>query len=99
MVEGRPDAGLVPVAEPAPARHARAAAHLRRQHLPRDAGAEDEEDPREGRAVGDAGASAARFGGLRWEEWLDDGPEVVGEEGLGHPIQLSAPTGGFVRRS
>ena len=38
LVQGGPHPGLVPVAQPPPARHARAAAHLRGQQLPGCAG-------------------------------------------------------------
>jgi len=44
VVERLPDARLLPVAQPPPAGHAGAAAHLLRQHLPRDAALEHEED-------------------------------------------------------
>jgi hypothetical protein len=44
-MQAHPDAGSLPVAQPAPARHTRAA-DLRRQHLPWDAGAQDKEDAR-----------------------------------------------------
>ncbi len=43
LVEPAPDAGLLPVAQPPPAGHATAAAHLLGQRLPRQAGAQDEE--------------------------------------------------------
>ncbi len=46
LVEPLPDAGLVPVPQPAPAGHARAAAHLFGQHLPGDAAPQNEQDAR-----------------------------------------------------
>ena len=54
FVEPLPDAGLIPVAQTAPAGHATAAAELPGQHLPGDAG--------EDGAIRDAGPSAAGFG-------------------------------------
>ena len=44
LVELLPDLRLVPIPQPAPAGHARAAAHLPGQHLPGDAAPENEED-------------------------------------------------------
>ena len=42
------DANFLPVAQAAPARHARATFQLLRQHLPGDAAIRYNEDPREG---------------------------------------------------
>src|SRR5436190_10048671 len=64
LVQARPDACLLPVAQAPPAGHAAAAAHLRGQHLPGDAALEHEEDPRQSRAVGHAGPAAFRLGRL-----------------------------------
>ena len=47
FVQPVPDPDFLPVAQSAPAAHARAAAHLLREHLPRDATAEHKEDARE----------------------------------------------------
>ncbi len=82
MVEPRPDAGLVPVAEPAPARHPGAAVHLVGEHLPRDAGAEYEEDAGERGPVRNAWTPTARLGRLGRNERFDDVPEVVGQQRL-----------------
>ena len=43
-VELLPDPGVVPIAEAPPAGHAGAAAHLLREHLPRNAGLQDKEN-------------------------------------------------------
>jgi hypothetical protein len=98
-VERFPDAGLVPVAEAAPVGHPRAAAHLRREHLSGDAGAEDEGGAGEGSAVGYPRASAAWSGWVLREQRLDDGPEGVGEERCGHTVAPRQRSGAFVSRS
>jgi hypothetical protein len=49
----RPDAGLGPVAQPPPTGHAAAATQFLGQHLPGDAGDEDEEDAGEVLTVAD----------------------------------------------
>lgn len=77
-----PDPGLLPVAQPAPAGRTAAAVQLRRQHLPRDAGLEDEDDAGEGGTSGHAGAAALGLGRFLWQERLDGLAEVVGDEGF-----------------
>lgn len=46
-----PHAGLLPVPQPPPAAHARAALHLDRQPLPQDARAQNEQDARQSSLV------------------------------------------------
>ncbi len=79
-----PDTCLLPVTEPAPARHARAAAHLLRQHLPGDAGAQDEEDAGQGGAIRHAGPTALWLRRLGREQRLHHRPERVSDKGLAH---------------
>ena len=71
-----PDAGLLPVAQPPPAGHARAAAQLPRQLLPGDAGLEHEHDALERPPIRDARtagpACTAGLGGR--DQRLDEGP-------------------------
>lgn len=59
-VEPSPDASLLPVAQPAPARHA-AAAQLLRKIFPRNPGLEHEQDPRQGDSVGRTGPATSRL--------------------------------------
>jgi hypothetical protein len=73
-MEPIPHPGLLPVAESAPARHAGAAAQLRRQQLPGDAGFEDEDDPGQGGAVRNPGATTLGLGRFRWQQRGDEGP-------------------------
>ena len=76
--ESLPDAAALPVAQPAPAGHARAAAHLLREHLPGDAALQDEDDPGQAGAVFDGWAAAfAGPGAVAREQWLDDFPQLV----------------------
>src|SRR4051812_21095100 len=72
VVERLPDAGLLPIAQPAPAARPAAAAHLLREHLPRDAALEDEEDAGQRRAVLDRRAAALRAGR---EQGAEKGPQ------------------------
>src|ERR671933_447800 len=51
VVKGLPKARLLPVPQPPPAGHAGAAAHLLREHLPRDTGLQDEQNARECGAI------------------------------------------------
>ena len=89
VVERPPNFGSLPVPEPPPAGHAGAAAHLLRQHLPRDAALEDEEDAGQRCAVLDRRAAALRARRTGREQGAEEGPEGVGNERCCH-----APTGG-----
>ena len=82
FVQLLPDAGRLPVAQPAPAGRAAAAAQLLGQQPPRAAGPEDEDDAGEGGAVRDAGAAALGLRRLLGQERFDGLPEVVGDEGF-----------------
>ena len=81
-MERVPHARLVPVAQPAPAGHAAAAAHLLRQHLPRDAALQDEDDPGQAGPVRHPGVAALGLGSLGREERLDHRPELVTDQRL-----------------
>ena len=86
LVELEPDPMLLPGVESAPAGHATATAHLDGEVFPGDARLEDEQDAGEGLAVVDGLASgvaeAARLRG--WQQGLDEGPQFIGNKGLGH---------------
>jgi len=58
-VDEIPHTGHMPVAQPSPARHPRTAAQFLRQHLPRDACAEDKENAGQACAIRDTRPSAA----------------------------------------
>src|SRR4051794_25158690 len=87
FVEFRPDTGLGPVAEPTPAGHATATAHLLGQILPVNAGLEHKQDTDQRLAILKRGTTRAvgTLGlGSRRQQRLDSYPKVVGQEGLGH---------------
>jgi len=79
-----PDAGLMPIVQPSPTGHAAAAAHLHRKIFPWRAGLEDEEDADEAVAIRDARPTAFGRGLLLGKERLDEFPQFVRNERLGH---------------
>src|SRR5262245_65210178 len=85
-MESEPDAFLLPAVQAPPTGHAAAAAHFPGEILPGNAGLEDEEDAGQGLAVADGFASrvtkAAGLGGQ--QQGLDEVPQGIGEEWLGH---------------
>lgn len=89
------DSGLVPLLEPSPAGHARAAAELGRDVLPADAESKPEEDAGQDLSVGQALAPALGPWRVGRQERGDDLPEVVGKEG-GHRERASS---GMMRES
>src|SRR5947207_8492769 len=89
LVDLVPDARGLPVAQAVPAGHATTTAHLLRQVLPGQAGLEDEDDPGEDFAIVQEGASAFGLRGMRRDQRLDQFPEFVWEQGLGHDEPLS----------
>jgi hypothetical protein len=79
-----PDAPALPGSQAAPAGHARAAAHLLRQHLPGDAALQDEDDAGQtGAVVHRRPAALAGPGPMAREEWWDDLPELIRHKGAG----------------
>src|SRR4051794_25461595 len=105
VVERPPDAGLLPVAQSAPAGHAGAAAHLLREHLPGDAALQHEQDAGQGGAVLDRRPAALRAWRPRREERSEQGPEGVRNQGCCHapvggkPMAALLPSEGSVRPS
>ena len=89
LVELGPDASHRPVAQAAPARHARTATHFDRKILPVDSGLEDEQDAGQSLPVLD-GWAAGTVGPLRLgpgrEQGMNALPEGVGDEGLGQDV-------------
>src|SRR5215203_3886188 len=88
-VEPFEDPGRLPIAQPAPAGHAGAAAHLLRQARPRDAGAEHEYDALERLAIVEGWTATFRAGRSFGEQGCDQRPEGVGDERFGHPLRLT----------
>src|SRR5215217_2161097 len=105
LVERPPDAGPLPVAQPPPATHPAAAAHLPRQHLPGDAALEHEQDAGQRRAILDRRTAALRARPMGREQGAEEGPERVGNEGCrhapagGNPTTSLLPSEGSVRPS
>ena len=87
-MEPGPDAGLVPIAQAAPAGHPRAATQFLGQHLPGDATLQHEDDAGQGRAIRHAGSAALGLGRLGRQQRGDDRPQVVADKGFGHPPRL-----------
>ena len=85
-----PHPGFLPVAQPPPARHARAAPHLLRKHLPWNARAQHKENAGERRAVRYPRAPALGLGLLGRQQRLDEGPKFVAYECFCHAGQLKA---------
>jgi hypothetical protein len=79
-----PDAGRGPVAQPPPAGHPAATAHLLGQVLPGDAGLQHKQDPRQRRPVRHARPASLRFGGLRREQRRDVIPQFIRDKQLRH---------------
>lgn len=72
-----PDTGQLPIPEPSPTGHARAAAHLCGQHPPGDAALQDKHDPGQSGPVADP--RPPTFCGPRrgWQQRFDHGPKAV----------------------
>jgi len=86
-----PHAGSLPIAQAAPTRHPRSTPEFLREHLPRDAAAEDEQNAGETRTIGDARPSAFRPTWWSWQERFPYPSTLRRRRGSGF--------GGFVTRS
>ena len=84
MVESLPNACSLPIAEPAPAGHSTSVAQLLREHPPRDARAQDEENAGKRRASGDARSAPLQLRRFRRKERLDHTPTADREQAV-HP--------------
>jgi hypothetical protein len=82
-VQAGPNAHHVPVAQASPASHA-GAAQLARQHLPRHARAQHEDDADQGHAIIAAGSATPGLGWLGGQQQLNGRPKVVGNKELAH---------------
>ena len=79
-----PHARSLPIAQAAPTRHPRPAPEFLREHLPRDAAAEDEQYAGETRSIGDARPSAFRPRWWSWQERFDKIPQRIGKQRRSH---------------
>ena len=85
MMQGLPDAGGLPVAQPPPAGHAAATAQLLgREQPPGHPGAQHVDDAAEHGPILDPGPTAIGMGRLGWQQRLDGIPDLIGDELLGH---------------
>jgi hypothetical protein len=89
-MQAGPHTGRLPVAQPAPARHARAA-DLGGQHFPRDARAKDKDDASQRRPVIDTRPATFGLGWFRWKERLNRRPESTGNKRLDHAKLTHSP--------
>ena len=80
-MEPDPDAGCLPVTQLAPTGHARAA-ELTGQHLPGNAGAQDEDDADQGKPVIASGAAISELGPLPWQKQRDGLPQIISHKAL-----------------
>jgi hypothetical protein len=62
------------------------------QHLPGDAALEDKDTARQDRSIGQVWPSPFGFGWLWWQEWFNDHPPFISDQGLPHTSSLSYET-------
>jgi hypothetical protein len=105
-VKPPPHPSFVPLLKTPPACHPGPAAHLLREHLPRDTRLEYEQYARECSSVVHARASSLRLGSLFWQKRFYDRPQFVCYEwlrdGLSIPdrgVLLGALSGSSVNRA
>ena len=79
-----PHARSLPIAQAAPTRHPRPAPEFLREHLPRNAAAEDEQNAGETRAIRNARPSAFRPTWWSWQERFDKIPQRIGKQRRSH---------------
>lgn len=95
LMQVRPDPRLLPVAHPTPATHPAAAAHLSRQHLSGQPGAQDEQDTGQRRPVLERTSAALRTWPGRRQMRGDLAPEIIGLKRSCHadrrPTKRSVP--------
>ena len=89
-----PHPSFMPLLKTPPACHAGPAAHLLREHLPRDARLKYEQNARECGSIAHARATALRLGSLFWQKRFYDRPQFVCYEWLRH--RLSIPDRGVL---
>ena len=79
-----PHTRQLPIAQAPPASHPRPAPEFLREHLPRNAAAEDKQNAGETRAIGDARPSAFRPTRWSWQKRFDKIPQRFGEQRSGN---------------
>jgi hypothetical protein len=84
-VQFLPDTGSLPVTQPPPTRHATAAAHLLRQHLPGNATFEDKQNSGQRHPIADRRTPSA-WAGLMLGKYVVQSPSKV------HPTQVAQPS-------
>ncbi|CAA2160588.1 hypothetical protein MBRA_05744 [Methylobacterium brachiatum] len=84
VMQAAPNARRLPIPQPPPATHAGAAAHLGRQHFPRQPRAQHEQDARECGPVLNWTTPALRTRPRRRKERSDLIPEIIGEKRSDH---------------
>ncbi len=89
-VKPPPHPSFVPLLKTPPAGHPGTAAHLLREHLPRDTRLEYEQYARECSSVVHARATSLRLGSLFWQKRFYDRPQFVCYEWLRHGLSIPA---------
>jgi len=79
-VQPYPDAGLLPIPQPAPARDAAPAAQLLGEQPPGASRPQYEDDPTKNRSVRNPRTTTFQFGRFLGQQGLDGFPKVVGDE-------------------
>jgi hypothetical protein len=79
-----PHTHQLPIAQAPPASHPRPAPEFLREHLPRNAAAEDKQNSGETRAIGHARPSAFRPTRWSWQERFDKIPQRLWKQRSGH---------------
>ena len=82
-MQAHPHTSCLPVAQPAPARHTRAA-DLGGQQFPWDARAQDKDDARQRCPIIDPRPATFGLSRFRWKERLNHRPQSMGNKRFGH---------------
>lgn len=98
-VKGVPHAGFLPVPQTPQAGHPRASPHLRRQHLPGNAGLQHEDAAGQRGTVGHMRAAVLGVGRFGRQQQGDDVPQIVVDGGTCSRIKSAVPLPGLNRSS
>jgi hypothetical protein len=79
-VDQSPEARLLPVTEPPPTGHSRAATQFLRQHLPRNPAAEDEQNPRDISTVWETGSTSVGLRRRGRQQGWNQIPQSIGKQ-------------------
>jgi hypothetical protein len=83
-VDQIPDACVLPLEQASPARHPGPAPEFRREHLPGNAAAKDEDNARKTRAIGNSRSPTIRLSRGTRKERFDEIPQRIWEQCGGH---------------